>query len=90
MDINWKAVIIGFILANCLKYTYSVPSSELGEEYLGYLLATIYVGYTQLADEWMNGAIHGALVGVIGGIILVNISHCSLGAVHWRCCRSAY
>jgi hypothetical protein len=35
---------------------------------VGFLAATIYVGY-KADDSYMDGAAHGALVGIVGGIV---------------------
>ncbi len=58
MDIDWKTVIIGLVLAIVLGLILGTILGEWGGT-IGYLLATIYVGYT-VGGDYMNGAIHGA------------------------------
>ena len=66
IEVKWTQVIIGFVLAITLAIVFGAFIKSGG--YIGYLLATIYVGYI-VSGDYMNGAIHGALVGVIGGIL---------------------
>jgi len=67
MNINWKTVITGSVLAIILNFILSFVT--LGG-IVGYLIATIYVGYT-VGGGYRNGANHGAIVGVIEGIVAV-------------------
>jgi hypothetical protein len=59
MDIDWKWVIIGIVLAIYFRHIFGLLGSWGG--YVGYFVATAIVGY-MVAGDYMNGAIHGALV----------------------------
>ena len=65
--INWKAVIIGFILAIILGILFGGIGGTIGS-FIGLIIAGIVAGYIVNIDV-MNGVTHGALIGVIGGII---------------------
>jgi hypothetical protein len=78
MDIDWKTIIIGIVIAIVLGWIFNFIMGGLG--YLAYLLATIYVGYT-VGGDWMNGAIHGALVGVVAALVFGIIAVIGLGAI---------
>ncbi len=65
--INWKAVIIGFILAIVLGILFLVIGGAFGS-FIGLIIAGAIVGYMVNVDM-KNGLIHGALIGVVGGII---------------------
>ena len=65
--INWKNIIIGLVLAIILGNLLSMVTGL--SSYIGFLLATIYVGYA-VGGDYTNGAINGALVGVIAAIIV--------------------
>ena len=80
MNIKWKTVIIGIIIALILNFILLMVAGVPGG-YIADLLATIYVGYT-VGGDYRNGAVHGAIVGfvtnclghIIGGIVvLINI-----------------
>ncbi len=72
-NINWLVVIFGFILLNLINMMLGMiqVSGILGIifiSYAGIFFATLIVGY--LVDyNYMNGAIHGALVVLIGIVI---------------------
>lgn len=66
--INWKVVIIGFILAVILSILFGAIGGTVGS-YIGIIIAGVVVGY-MVNWNLMNGAKHGALIGVIAGIIL--------------------
>lgn len=66
--IDWRAVVIGFILAIILGIIFGTIGGTVGS-YIGVIIAGIVVGYMVNRDI-MNGITHGALIGVIGGIIL--------------------
>ena len=78
MNINWKILIIGLILAIILSKIIGFTGLILGStagiwwnfigQVIGYILATIYVGYT-VGGDYINGGIYGAFICVIGGII---------------------
>jgi len=64
--INWKAVIIGFILAVTFALILTQIVGEFGS-YIGVIMAGIIIGYG-VNRNLVNGAVHGGLIGVIGGI----------------------
>ena len=66
--INWKAVIIGFILAIVLSIIFGGFGGTIGS-FIGLIIAGAVAGYMVNVDI-MNGVKHGALIGVIGGIIV--------------------
>jgi len=65
--VNWGVVIIGFILA----IVFSLIGGTVGlfGSAVGVLLAGVVVGY-MVNKDLMNGVIHGALIGVVGAVIL--------------------
>lgn len=69
--IKWNIVIIGFILA----IVFSLIGSRTGVvgSSAGILIASIIVGY-MVDVSFMNGAVHGAIIGVLGAIILTIIA----------------
>jgi len=73
MDINWKVVIAGFILAIILSAIIGMISwifriGILLPSNTGYFLAAVIVGYV-IGENYMDGAVHGALIVVFGFII---------------------
>lgn len=68
---NWKAVIIGFILAVIFTFILNGIIGTVGS-YFGVLIASITIGYI-VNNDFINGAIHGSLIGVMGGIIAILI-----------------
>lgn len=66
--INWKVVILGFILAVILALLLGISVGTIGS-YLGVVIAGIIIGYMVNGDI-KNGAVHGTIAGIIGGIIL--------------------
>jgi hypothetical protein len=72
MNIKWKTLIIGVIIAFILAYTIPlIPFfTGLGEigAFMGFVIATVYVGYAVGAD-FKNGALNGMLVGIIISLI---------------------
>ena len=70
--INWKVIIIGFILAIILTIFLGSGLGAIGF-YLGVLIAGIAVGY-MVDVNIKNGAIHGVIIGVIASIILAILS----------------
>lgn len=84
--INWKATILGFILAIVLGILFLGIGGIIGL-FIGLIIAGGIVGYMVNVDI-KNGVIHGALIGVIGGIISIIIltvialaSRASVGAL---------
>ena len=69
MDINWKAVIIGSYISNCIKYYLWINNRKL--RWIPCDTFSNYICWLHCWRRLQNGAIHGALVGVIGGLILV-------------------
>ncbi|MCZ3365433.1 MULTISPECIES: DUF5518 domain-containing protein [Methanobacterium] len=86
--VNWKAVIIGFILTVIFTSILNQVIGSFGS-YIGVITAGIIVGY-MVNYNWMNGvsenrrfsekqkslifgAIHGGLIGILGGIVAVII-----------------
>ncbi len=68
VKIRAAPMIIGIILSTALAILFKMIAGVWGE-YMGLLLATIYVGYS-ISGEYKNGAVYGLLVGIIGGIIV--------------------
>jgi hypothetical protein len=67
VEINWVTVRKGLVISLILWIILREFAGDIGG-LVGFLAATIYVGYK--ADEgYMNGAAHGALVGIVGGIV---------------------
>lgn len=68
MEIDWGAVIIGFILSIVLGAVFGVIIPALGA-LLGWLLAGMAVGYMVGGDAG-NGLGNGAVSGLFGAIVL--------------------
>lgn len=69
--INWKAILIGFILTIILALFLNPLIGEFGS-YISIIIAGIVVGYL-VKGSFKIGAIHGALIGVIGGLFALII-----------------
>ena len=69
--INWKAVITGFIVAIVLALIFKQIIGGFGS-YIGVIIAGVIVGRMVNVNR-VNGAIHGGLIGVIGGILEIII-----------------
>ncbi len=67
VEIKSTPIITGIILAIILATLFKMVAGSWGE-YAGLLLATIYVGFS-VSGNYVNGTIHGALVGTTGAII---------------------
>jgi len=67
MDIDWKTVIIGFVLALILAIIFGIFAGTIGG-YIALILAGIVVGY-MIDGEIVVGVVNGAIVGLIAGII---------------------
>ncbi|MGB9977884.1 DUF5518 domain-containing protein [Methanobacterium sp.] len=67
VEIKSTTIISGIILAIILATLFKMIAGSWGE-YAGLLLATIYVGFS-VSGNYINGTIHGALVGTIGAVI---------------------
>jgi Family of unknown function (DUF5518) len=78
VEVKWTPVVIGLVIAIVLGLIIDLVLPGWG--WIGYLIATIYVGYS-VGEGYMNGAIHGALVGVVAGIIVGIIAIIIGGAV---------
>ena len=76
--ISWKNIIIGLVLAIILGNLLSMVTAL--SSYIGFLLATIYVGYA-VEGDYKNGAVNGALVGVIAAIIIGIITMVTSGVL---------
>jgi hypothetical protein len=63
--IHWKTLILGIFVTAFLGFLLGL---------IGIIIATICVGYS-VDRDYKNGAIHGALAGFIGGIIIINIGN---------------
>jgi hypothetical protein len=50
--------------SNCINFGLIIDMVLPGWGIIAYIIATAYVGYS-VAGGYMNGAIHGALVGVV-------------------------
>ena len=80
--VNWRTVIIGLILVIILSNVFEIVGMAIGAhsgllvgfigQIIGYLLATIYVGYV-IEGDYITGAIYGVLVGAIGSILSIVI-----------------
>ncbi len=68
VKIKAAPIIIGIILAVILAILFKMIAGVWGE-YAGLLLATIYVGYS-VGGEYTSGIIYGAIVGIIGEIMV--------------------
>ncbi|MGZ7096809.1 MAG: DUF5518 domain-containing protein, partial [Methanobacterium sp.] len=64
--INWKAVLIGFFLTVILALILNPIIGEYGS-YISIIIAGIIVGYIVNRNK-TNGAVHGALVAILGGL----------------------
>ncbi len=64
------AIILGLVLGNLISWG----------DILGYLIATIYVGYS-VGGDYTNGAIHGVLVGTVAAVSVIVISLLFLGVL---------
>jgi hypothetical protein len=62
VEVKWMPVIIGIVIALILGLIIDMVLPGWG--IIAYIIATAYVGYS-VAGGYMNGAIHGALVGVV-------------------------
>ena len=71
VEIKWTPVIVGLLLAIILGLLFGMFISW--GDILGYLIATIFVGYL-VGGDYKNGAVHGALVGVDASIIILILS----------------
>ena len=69
--INWKAVFTGLILTIIFALVLNQYIGELGS-YMGIIIAGLIIGYL-VNGNLTNGAIHGALIGIIGGILAILI-----------------
>ena len=86
--VNWRTVIIGFILAVVLSEFLGFIGLTIGAAFgsnvsntgqiIGYLLATIYVGYS-IDGNYINGAIYGAIIGFIGGLVSLIVTGAIFG-----------
>ena len=81
--INWRTLGIGLILAVILSELLGILGLSISAaaglnwgtigQIIGYLLATIYVGYS-ISGNYINGAIYGTIIGFIGGIVSIIIA----------------
>jgi len=69
--INWKAVLTGLIITIIIALILNPFIGEFGS-YTGIVIAGMIVGY-RVKRNTANGIIHGALIGVTGGIAAVII-----------------
>ncbi len=69
MKINLKAILFGFILVIIFALILNPFIGELGS-YLSIIISTIIVGYV-LNKNIVNGAFHGAIIGIIGALIAI-------------------
>ncbi len=67
VEIKSTPIISGIILSIILATLFKMIAGSWGE-YAGLLLATIYVGFS-VNGNYLNGTVHGALVGTVGAII---------------------
>jgi hypothetical protein len=67
VKLEWKPIIYGILLTFLLSTLFGLIGS--GEYLIGFLMATIYVGYN-ISGNYKNGAIHGIIVGGIVEVIL--------------------
>lgn len=65
--VNWKALILGFILTVIFALILNHFMGEYGS-YISILAACAIIGYI-VNENYVNGAIHGALIGVIGSLL---------------------
>lgn len=63
--IHWNTLILGIVVTAFLGYLLGLT---------GIIIATICVGYSVNRD-FKNGAIHGALAGFLGGIIIITMGN---------------
>lgn len=69
--IDWKAVIIGFLLSSILGLALNSFIPIIGGM-ISTLVAAILVGYL-VNNSLMKGAINGALMGFLGGLVEIII-----------------
>lgn len=69
--INWKAIIIGFVLTVIFAMILNSFIEGFGS-FISIILATMIIGYF-LNSSSANTAFHGALIGVIGGFLAFSI-----------------
>lgn len=69
MIFNWKAIIFGFIIAVVLALALGTFYGSLGST-IGVFIACVIAGYMVNRDLWISVK-HGALIGLIGGVILI-------------------
>lgn len=69
--INWKAVLTGLIITIIIALILNPFIGEFGS-YTGIIIAGMIVGYC-VKRNTANGIIHGALIGITGGIAAVII-----------------
>jgi len=63
--IHWKTLIFGIVVTAFLGFLLGL---------IGIIIATLCVGYS-VNKNYKNGAIHGGLAGIIGGIIVLVIGN---------------
>ena len=89
--VDWKAVIIGFILTIVLGLLLGIFVGNIASS-IGFLIATIVTSYLAGGGP-SNGALHGALTAILGGIIVAIIAALigstlitiTAGAGTWNC-----
>jgi hypothetical protein len=65
--VRWNTVLIGVVIAIILGFLLRLVSPS--GAFIGFLIATIYVGY-MIGGDYLNGAVNGALVGIVAAIVL--------------------
>ncbi len=65
LGIHWRTLIYGIVIAAFLGFLLGL---------IGYIIATLSVGYS-VGGDYKKGAIHGALAGFVGGIIVISIGN---------------
>ena len=78
VEVKWTHIINGLVIAVLLGLILGILTSW--GDILGYLIATIYVGYSVNGD-YMNGAIHGVIVGAVSAVIVLILSLIGLSAL---------